>query len=170
MKSSKEPFTSRLFELLAGGEATGLSPRCRRPAWRGTQAGGAVCGSEQRGRQICLKLRGAHGIVADRLPLGRSSTQLEPPTPGLVLWSARKGALASRHQSAPTMATRCCVRIRYPHVHLDIDGIHRASRVGSSRPMPEMIILAGRRGIEARAPTWQSGRRHRVAALPAKSA
>jgi len=70
---------------------------------------------------MSLKFRGAHRIVAKRLPLVESSTQLVPPMPGFgaVVWKKR-GARVKPPVGADH-ADQVCVRIRYPHVHLDID-------------------------------------------------
>ena len=70
-----------------------------------------------------------------------SSTQLLIPAPGLFEKSLTYPADASRHQSDPALATRCKVRIIYPHVHLDVDAVDRSGRIGSPRTRPEMVVL-----------------------------
>ena len=113
--------------------------------------------SEQRWRQIFLKLFSAHGIITKRLPLGRELNPVGTADARIVAVIVKIGGACVAPPVGAHHGHQLQVRIRYPHVHLDIDGIDRPSRIGSSRFVPEMIIVPGRRHIESRVPARQEG-------------
>jgi hypothetical protein len=73
-----------------------------------------------------------------------SSTQLLIPAPGLLLNLCTYPAVASRHQTAPTLATTFMfgsfVLMSYLHIH----AVNGSAWIRASFSYPEMIIVSGR--------------------------